>query len=188
MYLPVGQGVLDVVTGGVHEHTRLIPGSTLQFDVLVDCTQVLQLPVTDGNNCKRNKHKKCLSFTTTVKLSVLVVNDSTDELIEEDDVLCLLMRATCDISEDHTTNFTLEIFTEARDLQQYNHNPKYFLHTLRQIAYQLGTDQTTPTSSVAHQRGSLRQHPSATNSLCQRRKCRHSLEPALFWLFHSSDF
>lgn len=141
MYLPVGQGVLDVVTGGVHEHTRLIPGSTLQFDVLVYCTQVLQLPVTDGNNCKRNKHKKCLSFKTTVKLSVLVVNDSTDELIEEDDVLCLLMRATCDISEDHTTNFTLEIFTEAKDLQQYNHNPKYFLHTGCQIAHQLGTDQ-----------------------------------------------
>ena len=40
-----------MVSGRVDEDIILVPGATLDTDVLVDRTQVLQLAVTDGNGC-----------------------------------------------------------------------------------------------------------------------------------------
>ena len=51
-YLPRGQGVFDVVGGGVNEHSALVPGPALDADVLVDVAQTLQLPVADHDGCR----------------------------------------------------------------------------------------------------------------------------------------
>lgn len=45
--IPRGQGVFNVVGGGVDEDSTLIPGSTLHSDVLVNVAQTLQLAVAD---------------------------------------------------------------------------------------------------------------------------------------------
>ena len=49
-YRPVGEGVFDVVAGGVDEDAALVPRAALHSDVLVDRAQVLQLPVADRNH------------------------------------------------------------------------------------------------------------------------------------------
>ena len=48
--LPVGEGVLDVVAGGVDEDAALIPGPGLDTDILMDRAQVLQLAVADRDH------------------------------------------------------------------------------------------------------------------------------------------
>ncbi len=48
--LPISESVFDVVAGGVDKHATLVPCSTLHTDVLMDCTQVLQLTVADGDH------------------------------------------------------------------------------------------------------------------------------------------
>ena len=48
--VPIGEGVLDVVAGGVDEDAALVPGSRLDADVLVDRAQVLQLTVADRDH------------------------------------------------------------------------------------------------------------------------------------------
>ena len=48
--VPVGEGILDVVAGGVDEDAALVPGSRLDADVLVDRAQVLQLTVADRDH------------------------------------------------------------------------------------------------------------------------------------------
>ena len=48
--VPVGEGVLDVVAGGVDEDATLVPGPRLDADVLVDRAQVLQLTVADRDH------------------------------------------------------------------------------------------------------------------------------------------
>lgn len=49
--LPRGQGVFNVVGGGVDEDSTLVPGSTLHSDVLVNVAQTLQLAVADHDCC-----------------------------------------------------------------------------------------------------------------------------------------
>ena len=48
--IPVGEGVLDVVAGGVDEDATLVPGPRLDADVLMDRAQVLQLTVADRDH------------------------------------------------------------------------------------------------------------------------------------------
>ena len=49
--VPGGEGVFDVVGGGVDEHPTLVPGPALHPDVLVDVAQALQLAVADHDGC-----------------------------------------------------------------------------------------------------------------------------------------
>ena len=45
----VGEGVLDVVAGGVDQHAAIVPGAGLYPGVLVHRAQHLQLPAVCGN-------------------------------------------------------------------------------------------------------------------------------------------
>lgn len=67
LYLPICEGVFDVVTGCVHKDSRLVPSPTLQFDILMDCTQIFQLSVTDCNDWKV---KRNLNVSKSTKLNV----------------------------------------------------------------------------------------------------------------------
>lgn len=53
--LPSGDGIFDVVACGIDKHPTLIPGPTLDTNVLMDVTQSIQLAVTDHNGCKRQR-------------------------------------------------------------------------------------------------------------------------------------
>ena len=66
-----------MVGGGVDEDVVFVPGSTLHTDGLVDCTQVLQLAVADGNGwntftptCQHTNQKRLQkhSFHTALSL------------------------------------------------------------------------------------------------------------------------
>lgn len=46
--LPIGEGVFDVVGGGVDEHSSVLPTGALQAHVLIHSTQAVQLAVADG--------------------------------------------------------------------------------------------------------------------------------------------
>lgn len=46
-HIPGGEGVFDVVGGGVDEDSTLVPGSTLHPDVLMNVAQTFQLAVAD---------------------------------------------------------------------------------------------------------------------------------------------
>lgn len=46
-HIPRGEGVFDVVGGGVDEDSTLVPGSTLHSDVLMNVAQTLKLTVAD---------------------------------------------------------------------------------------------------------------------------------------------
>ena len=46
----VGDGILDVVAGGVDKDAVVVPGAALDAGVLVDGAETLQLPVADGDN------------------------------------------------------------------------------------------------------------------------------------------
>ena len=48
--VPVGEGVLDVVAGGVDEHAAVVPGPGLHSGVLVDRAEDLQLPGGDRDD------------------------------------------------------------------------------------------------------------------------------------------
>ena len=50
--LPIGEGIFDVVAGGVYEHSSLVPACTLQPHVLIHTTQTLKLPVANGKSYK----------------------------------------------------------------------------------------------------------------------------------------
>lgn len=52
---PRGDGILDVVAGGIDKYPTLVPCPTLDADVLVNVTQSLQFAVTDHNSCKRQR-------------------------------------------------------------------------------------------------------------------------------------
>lgn len=62
--IPRGQGVFNVVGGGVDEDSTLVPGSTLHSDVLVNVAQTLQLAVADHDRCgtKREQFHTLLCF------------------------------------------------------------------------------------------------------------------------------
>lgn len=53
--VPRGQGVFNVVGGGVDEDATLVPGATLYSDVLVNVAQTLQLAVADHDRCGAKK-------------------------------------------------------------------------------------------------------------------------------------
>lgn len=55
--IPRGQGVFNVVGGGVDEDSTLVPGSTLHSDVLVDVAQTLQLAVADHDRCRTKREQ-----------------------------------------------------------------------------------------------------------------------------------
>lgn len=46
-HIPRGEGVFNVVGGGVDEDSSLVPGSALHSDVLMNVAQTLQLTVAD---------------------------------------------------------------------------------------------------------------------------------------------
>lgn len=50
-HIPRGEGIFDVVGGGVDEDSALVPGPALHSDVLVNVAQTLQLTVADHNGC-----------------------------------------------------------------------------------------------------------------------------------------
>lgn len=54
-HLPSGDGIFDVVACGIDEDPALIPGPTLDANVLMNVTQSLQFAVTDDNGCKRQR-------------------------------------------------------------------------------------------------------------------------------------
>ena len=47
--VPIGDGILNVVGGGVDEDAVVIPGSRLDSGVLMDRAECLQLPIADGD-------------------------------------------------------------------------------------------------------------------------------------------
>lgn len=53
--LPRGEGVFDVVGGGVDEDAALVPGAALHTDVLVDVAEALQLTVADHDGCRMQR-------------------------------------------------------------------------------------------------------------------------------------
>lgn len=55
IHLPSGDGVFDVVARGIDKYPTLIPGPTLDANVLMNVTQSLQFAVTDHNGCKRQR-------------------------------------------------------------------------------------------------------------------------------------
>ena len=55
--VPGGEGVFDVVGGGVDEHPALVPGAALHADVLVDVAQALQLAVADHDGCTADREE-----------------------------------------------------------------------------------------------------------------------------------
>ena len=74
--LPIVQGIFDVVAGGIDEHSRVIPASTLHTHVLMHCAQALQLAVTDGQDLKEREEgrggegrgKDTQSYTQTMHM------------------------------------------------------------------------------------------------------------------------
>ncbi len=56
--IPRGEGVFNVVGGGVDEDSTLIPSSTLHPDVLMNVAQTLQLTVADHDGWGTEKRTK----------------------------------------------------------------------------------------------------------------------------------
>lgn len=54
-HIPRGEGVFDVVGGGVDEDSTLVPGTTLHSDVFMNVAKTLQLTVADHDGCRMKR-------------------------------------------------------------------------------------------------------------------------------------